>query len=444
MITSTIKFSQIEDRIDAEYFKQEYLLGEKLILNKKWEYLADLAETIQYGTTPEEGFFVEEGVPFIRSQNFSLGEFRYDDLVKCTPEFHQSHQRSKTFPKDILIAAVGATIGEVGIVPDDIKEGNINQNIARVRLKNKGLAYFVAFFLGSEFGKNQLFRHTTRTAQGYLNTDQIESIKIPIPSQSFQQKIEKMVKKAYKKRKLADEKYKEAEEILNRELGLEDLDLSIQKSFVAKFSEAKDRLDPEYYKPIYKKVYKSLEKISRPSTEICKVVKAKISPQSTPEKLFRYIEISGINNSIGEIEKVLNLRGWQVPSGAKYIVKSNDVLLSAVRTYLRGIALVGKEYENSIATTGFHIFRDPIINPEVLFLFLRSRLGLIQFEKFFLGSTYPVIKNYDLKNILIPVISNSRQQKISSLIQESFKLRREAKKIINKAKKEVEEMVENR
>lgn len=118
--------------------------------------------------------------------------------------------------------------------------------------------------------------------------------------------------------------------------------------------------------------------------------------------------------------------------------KKNDVLLSAVRTYLKGIALVGQKHDGFIATTGFHILREPIINPEVLFLFLRSRFGLIQFEKFFLGSTYPVIKSYDLKNILIPILPKPIQQKISSLIQESFQLRKEAKQLLDEATKKVE------
>ena len=50
----------------------------------------------------------------------------------------------------------------------------------------------------------------------------------------------------------------------------------------------------------------------------------------------------------------------------------------------------------------------------------------------------------EFENILIPIVPKSTQQKISSLIQESFKLRQEAKELIDRAKKEVEAMVEGK
>ncbi|MBI2591153.1 MAG: hypothetical protein HYW34_00530, partial [Candidatus Brennerbacteria bacterium] len=107
-----------------------------------------------------------------------------------------------------------------------------------------------------------------------INFEDIKSIKIPIPPQSFQQKIEEMVKESQEKRKLADEKYKEAEEILNKELGLENLDLSTQNTFETKFSEVNDRFDPEYYQSKYKKIISKLKnQKSAPLGEIVKIRK---------------------------------------------------------------------------------------------------------------------------------------------------------------------------
>ena len=443
MQISTIKFSQIEDRVDAEYYKPEFLMGEKLILDREWQYLGNLAKSIQYGTTPEEGFFVEKGIPFIRSQNFSLGEFRYDDLVKCTPEFHQGHQRSRVLPKDILIAAVGGTIGEVGIVPDDVKKGNINQNIARVRLKDRGLAYFIAFFLGSKFGQNQLFRYATRTTQGYLNTDQIKSIKIPIPSQSFQQKIEKMVKEAERKRKLADEKYKEAEEILNKKLGLEYLDLSTQKIFEAKFSEAEDRFDPEYYQPKYKKIISKLK--SQKSKLLGRVVRIsdkKIDSTKNPSAEIKYIELANINGSNGIIEDCETYKHWQLPGRARMLIRSDDVLVSSLGGSIDKVGLVTEEYDNQVASTGFFVINSDVLNSETLFLIFRNKVITNQLERNTRGAIMSAISANEFENILVPIIPKSTQQKISSLIQESFKLRQEAKELIDGAKKEVEAMVE--
>ncbi len=440
MQTSTIKFSQIEDRIDAEYYKPEFLeIYNNLEKKKNIILLKDVAEQVVSGSYIDTYF--PQGVLYLRVNNLKEDGFELNDAKYVNIQFSKIPQKIRVHTGDLILGRTG-TIGIVLIVPNELDGAVMSQHITKIIPKNIINKYFLTIYLNSKYGKLQAEKTALGSMQKELTLEVTKNFKIFIPPQSFQQKIEKMVKEAQKKRKLADEKYKEAEEILNKELGLEDLDLSTQKTFEAKFFEVEDRLDPEYYQPVYKNVYKFLKQKSKPLTEICKIVRIKISPQNTPKKTFRYIEIGGINNSTGEIEKVLHLHGWEVPSGVKYVVKNNDVLLSAVRTYLKGIALVNNNYEGDIATTGFHVLREPIIKPETLFLFLRSRLGLIQFEKFFLGSTYPVIKGYDLKNIFVPILSQSLQQKISSLIQESFKLRQEAKELLEEAKQKVEEMIE--
>jgi len=439
MQTSTIKFSQIEDRIDAEYYKPEYLkIYNNLEKRKGVVLLEDVAKEVVSGSYidtyfPKRALYLR--VNNLKEDGFDLSDVKYVDI-----QYSKVPQKIRVHTNDLVLGRTG-TVGTTLIVPNELDGAVMSQHITKIVPSEKINRFYLMIYLNSRHGRLQAEKTALGSMQKELTLDATKNIKVFIPPQSLQQKIEKIVKEAQEKRKLADEKYDEAEEILNKELGLGNLDLSTQKTFEAKFSEAEDRFDPEYYQPVYKNVYKFLKQKSKPLTEVCKIVRTKISPQNTPEKLFNYIEIGGIDNSTGEIAEILNLRGWQVPSGVKYVVRNNDVLLSAVRTYLKGIALVSNNYEGGIATTGFHVLREPIIKPETLFLFLRSRLGLIQFEKFFLGSTYPVIKGFDLKNILVPILSQSLQQKISSLIQESFKLRREAKELIDRAKKEVEEMV---
>jgi len=439
MQTSTIKFSQIEDRIDAEYYKPEYLkIYNNLEKRKGVVLLEDVAKEVVSGSYIDTYF--PKRTLYLRVNNLKEDGFDLSDVKYVDIQYSKVPQKIRVHTNDLVLGRTG-TVGTTLIVPNELDGAVMSQHITKIVPSEKINRFYLMIYLNSRHGRLQAEKTALGSMQKELTLDATKNIKVFIPPQSLQQKIEKIVKEAQEKRKLADEKYDEAEEILNKELGLGNLDLSTQKTFEAKFSEAEDRFDPEYYQPVYKNVYKFLKQKSKPLTEVCKIVRTKISPQNTPEKLFNYIEIGGIDNSTGEIAEILNLRGWQVPSGVKYVVRNNDVLLSAVRTYLKGIALVSNNYEGGIATTGFHVLREPIIKPETLFLFLRSRLGLIQFEKFFLGSTYPVIKGFDLKNILVPILSQSLQQKISSLIQESFKLRREAKELIDRAKKEVEEMV---
>ncbi len=67
---------------------------------------------------------------------------------------------------------------------------------------------------------------------------------------------------------------------------------------------------------------------------------ANVKPENWPEKEFRYLDISAIDNSRFIITDVKRFRGKDAPSRARRPIQPNDVLFSNVRTYLRNIALV--------------------------------------------------------------------------------------------------------
>lgn len=53
MQTSTIKFSQIEDRIDAEYYKPEFLILTSKLKSQNSKFLGDLVDRMMYGTSDD-------------------------------------------------------------------------------------------------------------------------------------------------------------------------------------------------------------------------------------------------------------------------------------------------------------------------------------------------------------------------------------------------------
>jgi type I restriction enzyme S subunit len=204
MTYSIIKKSQLEGtlRMDAEYYQPEFLDLISKIKNQKSKLLGEIGEIV-YGTTPAGGDFEEKGIPFIRSQNFSLLNIN-DDFVFCSKNFHQQNQKSKIEPGNILFAAVGATIGQLAIVQDKIKEANINQNIAAIKINNKKFnPYFVGLFFASHLGQLQIERLVTGNAQFYLNTEQIKNFNVPFIERKSQDKIAKIFKKAQKELELS-------------------------------------------------------------------------------------------------------------------------------------------------------------------------------------------------------------------------------------------------
>ena len=62
--------------------------------------------------------------------------------------------------------------------------------------------------------------------------------------------------------------------------------------------------------------------------------------------------------------------------------------------------------------------------------------------RFNVGTSYPVIKDDDVLNMLLPLIDSDTQNKIAELVQKSFMLRKQSENLINMAVKSVEIAIE--
>jgi len=442
MVSSTIKFSQIEDRIDAEYYKPEYFKIYNDLKKNDAVLLKDIAKEIVSGSYIDTYFL--QGVLYLRVNNLREDGFDFSDVKYVDIQYSKISQKIRVHTNDLILGRTG-TVGVALIVSSELNGAVMSQHITKIVPKDTINRFYLMVYLNSRYGRLQAERTALGSMQKELTLEATKDIKIFIPSQSFQQKIEKMVKEAERKRKLADEKYKEAEEILNKELGLENLDLSTQKTFEAKFSEAKDRFDPEYYQPKYKKIISKLKtQKSKLLGEIVKISKNKLDPTKSPSIEVKYVELANINGSDGIIEDCGTYKHWQLPGRARMLIRSGDVLISSLGGSINKVGLVSKEYDGQVASTGFFVVNSDVINSETLFLVFRNKIVSSQLERNTRGAIMSAISENEFKNMLIPVISKPTQQKISSLIQESFKLRREAKELIDRAKKEVEAMVEGK
>jgi len=95
-----------------------------------------------------------------------------------------------------------------------------------------------------------------------------------------------------------------------------------------------------------------------------------------------------------------------------------------------------------LASTGFFQFRSKEILPEVLLVLARSIVLRMQLEKQCAGTILTAVSEKSLKNIVVPILLNSTQQKIADLVRQSHEARKKAKELLEKAKRKVENMIE--
>jgi type I restriction enzyme S subunit len=132
---------------------------------------------------------------------------------------------------------------------------------------------------------------------------------------------------------------------------------------------------------------------------------ATIQPEDSPDIEFTYFDIGGIDNEQNRVADTKTVSGRSAPSRARQALQTGDILFSNVRTYLRNVARVERDYPNAVASTGFTVIRPaPGVSSEFLFFQVLSEDFLQPLHAFQTGSSYPAVRARDVfaQPILLP------------------------------------------
>ncbi|MGH7801241.1 MAG: restriction endonuclease subunit S [Thermodesulfobacteriota bacterium] len=144
-------------------------------------------------------------------------------------------------------------------------------------------------------------------------------------------------------------------------------------------------------------------------------------PRTTPDLLFRYVDISGVDNRLKRIIKTHTILWNDAPSRARQIIKANDVLVATTRPNLNAVALVPEELNNEICSTGICVLRPTeVINSLFLFFFVQSKyfIDTISGSGQVRGMLYPAVTDKQVRNVYIPLPPLHEQNRIAAKLQE--------------------------
>jgi type I restriction enzyme S subunit len=156
----------------------------------------DVCEFITKGTTPSPTAMtsLKGDVPFLKVYNLTFGG-PVDFSVKPTFVSFTTHEnalaRSKVLPGDVLMNIVGPPLGKVSIVSNAFPEWNINQAIARFRVKPGLAPQFLAMcLLDIAYLMSSVAADYRGTAgQDNISLAQCRSLPIPLPPEAEQKSI---------------------------------------------------------------------------------------------------------------------------------------------------------------------------------------------------------------------------------------------------------------
>ncbi|MCY4104408.1 MAG: restriction endonuclease subunit S [bacterium] len=147
----------------------------------------------------------------------------------------------------------------------------------------------------------------------------------------------------------------------------------------------------------------------------------KLDPRTIPNFEFEYIDIGGIDPGSGRIRQTKSLRGADAPSRARQVVRKGDVVLSTVRTYQRKVACISPDLDGAIASTGFSVLR-PASGTDSKFLLYQtlSHDFISQLSEMQTGTSYPAVRDKDVRAMQIRIAPSAEQKRIVSAIEEHF------------------------
>lgn len=163
-----------------------------------------------------------------------------------------------------------------------------------------------------------------------------------------------------------------------------------------------------------------------------------INPHDYAEKMFTYVDIDSVGKGNGVISYVNTVKGSDAPSRARRLVKSDSIIISTVRPYLKGFAYIAQEVEDSVFSTGFLVLQsknENMIMMKYLYsLVMFSNDLMRQMEEAMPKSAYPSINKTDLTNFKIPLPPIGEQKEIVARIEEFEQQIVQAQQVIDNAK----------
>lgn len=490
---SVLKLSEVKKdnesfRIDAEYFKKEYLEIEKLLLTNAHIILGEEYDISKLAGFEFTEYFTESSMSStnsyiaLTSKNIQNNILDLTDTITIDKTIADEFlQRSKIYKNDIILSYTGEY--RRSLVIQDRQVFQLGPNVCRIRqIKKQVNPYFVSIFLNSEIGQTILNKEKTLSAQPTIAMSRIRKLPIPLLPMPFQLEIEKLVKDSHKALESSKALYKEAEALLYEALGLDSknplqsiLNTHANRSYVIarnemtkqsiyrnidchkfdKLNSCNDeavspnttiatlkesflktgRLDAEYYQSKYEDIEIFIKNYGYVTLQDLEIQDKNYTPKQ--EKQYHYIELANIGSN-GNISTPTQDFGKNLPTRARRIVKEGDVIISSVEGSLSSCALITKEFDSCLVSTGFYVLRSKHINGETLLVLFKSEIFQDYLKKFPSGTILSAISKEELQNILIPKIDSTTQTQIAAHIQKSFELRAEAKKLLESAKAKVE------
>jgi type I restriction enzyme, S subunit len=332
--------------------------------------LGDLCSKIGSGSTPRGGSdtYVEQGIPFVRSQNVIDSRLDLEGIARITPETHDEMKGSKVLAFDVLLNITGASIGRSAVVPATLGEANVSQHVCIIRCRQPLDAAFVQAWLSTASTQRHIRKLAAGGSREGLNHQQVASLQVPCPPREVQMAAMRAVEAS----------------------------MRIEKT-VSTALEAKRRLKRALLQQVLAGAHEKSQRLG----DVAELNPSTLPETTAPDFTFRYLDLGSVDHGTIAWPNERS-RFCDAPSRARRLVASGDVLMATVRPTLLGFARLGKLVDDVVVSTGFAVLRAKNnADAEFIYQCLFTRDLLKQVEARLAGSSFPAIAASDVAALRI-------------------------------------------
>ncbi|MCM3712466.1 restriction endonuclease subunit S [Alkalihalobacillus oceani] len=443
--TTAVELSK-NNRIDSEFFHPGYLASEDKVVNSiEYKKLGELGKFLigPFGSA----FHVSNYDPkskyrYIRGKDVKPFTLLDDDNVYMPEKDYKRLVKYAVMPDDLLISVVG-TLGNVAIVPQNI-EGIFSCKSTVFRDSIIDPYYLLAYF-NSKYGRDCLLRRQRGAIQTGLNKDDLKTVPVPIYPKE-EKNIADLVRSSLELATKSKDIFVQAQQVLEKALGLAKLHLKKTKCYEANYGEivSGSRVDAEFYHPHSKEIYElDCFNKSVPLKEMFTILRGQ-TPSSYFKEGIPVLKTKNIRTPIIDESKINDF----VNNSGKYITtRMNDLIIASMGVGSLGrISYVFEESTNAIIDGTLRILRfkegyELDIIPTLLFL--TSSYGQVLIYQGIVGSTGIIsLPDYHLRNIKIPILDSKIARSLTSLVLDGYNLKKESERLIREAVIRVENLIE--
>ena len=365
---------------------------------------------------------------------------KYANISRLLFEIYRLNERDVLFNRTNSFEFVGRT----GIVSDQTDCTFASYLIRLVTRPELVLPEFLTVYLNTPFGIGQIKRRAMRSInQANVSGSEVRKILIPIVAPKEQEQVAELVNGAISELKRSEQAFRLAQELLGKQLGLDEMTFKKPVGYTAKFSDLEEsrRSDAQHFQPRFAQLLEHLKSLpNRRVREIRTMNRRGIQPE--------YVEDGKISvvNSQHLSTKHIDYAGLQRTSESDFSaageahIRRNDLLIYTTGAYI-GRTNVYLSDEPAMASNHVNILRlVEGIDAAYMALVFQSIVGQFQTQKHARGSAQAELYPADIDKFVVPLLPSEKQEAIGDLLRESLAKQQESANLLLQAKTRVEQL----